>query len=94
MIRAGAGLEGFRLDAARELVQYSVRRGLISADEGEELMQEVTGAVKGRRARGKARKVAPARKGAKRPAKKPAKKEAAKKKPAKKTAGAKRVKKR
>lgn len=61
MIRAGAGLEDFRLDQAQELVQYSVRRGLISADEGDEVMLEVTGAARGRRT-GKRRKAAPARK--------------------------------
>ena len=50
MIRAGAGLESFRLDLAQELVQYSVRRGLIGADEGDELMQDVTASARGRRA--------------------------------------------
>ena len=85
MIRAGAGLEDFRLDQAQELVQYSVRRGLISADEGDEVMLEVTAVAKGRRA-GKRRKAAPARK--KKAARKPAKKKAVKK-PAKKAARAK-----
>jgi polyhydroxyalkanoate synthesis regulator phasin len=102
MIRAGAGLESFRLDQAQELVQYSVRRGLISADEGDELMQEVSASTRGRRAAAKAGKVKKAKKAAKKPlkkkpAKKPAKK-AAKKKPVKqKPAGkkpAKKVKKR
>lgn len=89
MIRAGAGLESFRLDLAQELVQYSVRRGLISADEGDELMQAVTASARGRRAAARGRKAAVARK---KPAKKskPAKKKAAKKplkkKPAKKAA--------
>jgi len=82
MIRAGAGLEDFRLDQAQELVQYSVRRGLISADEGDELMLEVSATARGKRA-GKRRQVAPARK---RPAgkakKKAPKKSAAKKQPA------------
>ncbi|MGD8727553.1 MAG: hypothetical protein PVH40_07905, partial [Gemmatimonadales bacterium] len=30
MIRAGAGLDEFRLEHSKELVQYAVRRGLIS----------------------------------------------------------------
>jgi polyhydroxyalkanoate synthesis regulator phasin len=87
MIRAAAGLEGFRLDQVQELVQYSVRRGLISADEGDELMQEVSASAKGRRAAAKARKAKPAKKAAKRPLKKqPGKKQPAKKAAKKKTA--------
>ncbi|UCF40053.1 MAG: hypothetical protein JSW43_09955 [Gemmatimonadota bacterium] len=79
MIRAGAGLEDFRLDQAQELVQYSVRRGLISADEGDELMLEVSATARGKRA-GKRRQAAPARK---RPAGKATKKAApARKRPA------------
>jgi polyhydroxyalkanoate synthesis regulator phasin len=88
MIRASAGLEGFRLDQAQELVQYSVRRGLISADEGDELMQDVSASAKGRRAAANARKAKKAakKKSAKKSAKKVAKKKPAiaKKKPAKK----------
>ena len=92
MIRAGAGLEGFRLDLAQELVQYSVRRGLIGADEGDELMQDVTASARGRRAAARGRKAGVARKkpAKKQAAKKPLKKKpatkAAKKKPAKKAA--------
>jgi len=48
MIRAGAGLDEFRLADVDELVQYSVRRGLISADEGERVTAEVKAAGKGR----------------------------------------------
>lgn len=44
MIRAGAGLGDFRLSDVDELMQYSVRRGLISADEAERLTEEVRGA--------------------------------------------------
>ncbi|MFQ6046760.1 MAG: hypothetical protein ACE5PT_10465 [Gemmatimonadales bacterium] len=51
MIRAGAGLERFSLRDADELVQYSVRRGLISAHEGERLLAEVTVAAGRRRGR-------------------------------------------
>jgi hypothetical protein len=100
MIRAGAGLDAFRMDSAAELVQYSVRRGLISGDEGDELMAEVTAVAGRRRGRSKpaakkpARKAKPAKKTAKKPSKKPvkkpakkaAKRPAAKKQPAKKKA--------
>ena len=91
MIRAGAGLDAFRMDSAKELVQYSVRRGLISADEGDELMAEVTAVAGRKRGRPKpaAKKPAakkPATKAAKKPAKKAAKKPAAKKKAPKKGA--------
>ena len=76
MTRAGAGLEEFRLDSAKELVQYSVRRGLINADEGDELMAEVKAVVKERRARkrkakgGAAKRAKPAKKAVKKTAKK------------------------
>jgi hypothetical protein len=59
MIRAGAGLEGFQLEHAKELIQYAERRGLVGSSEAEELLAEVS-AVGGRR-RG------PARSGAKKP---------------------------
>jgi len=84
MTRAGAGLEEFRLDSAKELVQYSVRRGLINADEGDELMAEVKAVAKERRARKRkakgraAKKAKPAKKAVKKPVKKPAKKPAKK----------------
>jgi len=81
MIRAGAGLDAFRMDSAKELVQYSVRRGLISADEGDELMAEVTAVAGKRRGRSKPAGKKPAKKAAKSPAKKAA---AKKTKPAKK----------
>lgn len=51
MIRAGAGLGDFRLADVDELMQYSVRRGLISADEAERLTEEVRGAGRGGRSR-------------------------------------------
>jgi len=41
MIRAGAGLGEFRIQDARELVQYATRRGLIPSSEGVELLEEV-----------------------------------------------------
>ncbi len=46
MIRAGAGLGDFRETDANELVEYAVRRGLIGAQEGEELLAEVKEAAK------------------------------------------------
>ncbi len=85
MIRAGAGLDNFRLDSARELMEFSVRRGLINSDERDELMAEVKAAARARKGRSKkaagAKKAKPARKVAKKPAKKQAKKPA--RKPAK-----------
>jgi polyhydroxyalkanoate synthesis regulator phasin len=61
MIRAGAGFEPFRLDAAKELIQYAVRRGLISVDESEELLVDVTAVARKRRGRVKAGAKQPAR---------------------------------
>jgi polyhydroxyalkanoate synthesis regulator phasin len=78
MIRVAAGLESFRLDQAQELVQYSVRRGLISADEGDELMQDVSASARGRRA---AARAGTGKKAAKKPLKKKPTKKPAKKKP-------------
>ena len=63
MIRAGAGLEEFHMESAKELVQYAVRRGLISSGEGDQLLEDVkaSGAGKGRRRKAGARKAAPRR---------------------------------
>jgi hypothetical protein len=69
MIRAGAGLGDFRMSDVEELVQYSVRRGLISADEGERLTQEVHATGRGRSRGSKSGRGKPAKKPA---AKKPA----------------------
>jgi hypothetical protein len=44
MIRAGAGLENFRMDSAKELVQFAERRGLMSSGEGDRLLEEVAAA--------------------------------------------------
>jgi hypothetical protein len=92
MIRAGAGLGEFRLDNAKELVQYAVRRGLISGAEGDHLLEEVVAVApkKGSR-RTSVTKKARARKKAT-PKKATQKKAAAKKKPAKKKATPKRAK--
>jgi len=48
MIRAGAGIEEFDLGYAEELVQYAVRRGLIGASEGDEVLADVRAVSKGR----------------------------------------------
>jgi polyhydroxyalkanoate synthesis regulator phasin len=41
MISAGAGLAGFAVESAKDLVQYMVRRGQMTADEAEKLVKEV-----------------------------------------------------
>lgn len=52
MIRAGAGTGEFRVEDANELIQYAVRRGLVGADEGERLTNEVNAPpLSGRRSR-------------------------------------------
>jgi len=48
MIRAGAGIEEFDVGYAEELVQYAVRRGLIGASEGDEVLADVRAVSKGR----------------------------------------------
>ncbi len=51
MIRAGAGVRPFSHEHAEELVQYAVRRGLIGAAEGDEVLEDVRGAKRGGRSR-------------------------------------------
>ena len=51
MIRAAARVGDFWWDDAQELVQYAVRRGLISADEGDELLADVKATGRARRSR-------------------------------------------
>jgi hypothetical protein len=91
MIRAGAGLGEFRLDNAKELVQYAVRRGLISGAEGDRLLEEVRAVSprKGSRRASVAKKARAKKKAT--PKKATPKKAAAKKKTAKKTATSKRA---
>ena len=55
MIRAGAGTGEFRLSDVEELIQYSVRRGLIGAEEGDRVMAEVTEAERRKRVRKRGR---------------------------------------
>jgi hypothetical protein len=76
MIRAGAGLRPFAFPEAEELVQYSVRRGLINQTEGEQVLAEVRAAGS---AAARAAKKAPAPKAARKPA--PARKAPARPKP-------------
>ncbi len=51
MIRAAARVGDFWWDDVQELVQYAVRRGLISADEGDELLADVKATGRARRSR-------------------------------------------
>ncbi len=51
MIRAAARVGDFWWDDAQELVQFAVRRGLISADEGDELLAAVKATGRARRSR-------------------------------------------
>jgi polyhydroxyalkanoate synthesis regulator phasin len=44
MISAGAGLAGFAVESAKDLVQYMVRRGQMTADEAEKLLKEAEAA--------------------------------------------------
>lgn len=94
MIRAAAGTAEFRLEDANELVQFAVRRGLISADEGDQLLVEAKQATRGRRGGGRRpsakKRPATKRRATKRPAKnkaartgRPVKKAATRKKAAK-----------
>lgn len=41
VINAAAGITGFAIESARDLVQYMIRRGQMTPDEGERLMREV-----------------------------------------------------
>jgi urease accessory protein UreF len=67
MIRAAAQLRPFSFSEADELVQYAVRRGLISASEGEQVLADVRDAETEARRRARAEKRA-ARKTAAKPA--------------------------
>jgi hypothetical protein len=43
--RAAAGVGSFRIQDARELIRYAVRRGLIGGDEGDRFSAEIEGAA-------------------------------------------------
>lgn len=70
MIRAGAGAGPFHLDDAQELVQYAVRRGLISSDEGDELLAQARAAARDRSRAAKAAAKGKSKRSVKKPAKK------------------------
>jgi len=73
MIQTGAGLRPFDYGEADELIQYAVRRGLISAGEGERVLAEVRETAQGRRslAKGAGAESKPAAKKPRPAAKKP-----------------------
>lgn len=75
IIRAAAGTGEFRVEDARELIQFAVRRGLIGNDEGERLAGELNSAP----APSRGKPASKAEKPHHRPASKPAKRPAAKK---------------
>ena len=81
VIRAAARLTDFALDDAEELVKYSVRRGLLGAEEGDRLLVDVRAAARKREERALVRAHPVAKKAHKKPA---AKKKAAPKAKAKK----------
>lgn len=81
VIRAAARLTDFALDDAEELVKYSVRRGLLGAEEGDRLLVDVRAAARKREERAAVRAHPPAKKTHKKPvAKKKAAPKAGKKK--------------
>src|SRR6266545_7173347 len=45
VINAAAGLSGFVIESARDLVQYMVRRGQMTQDEADKLIHEVEAAM-------------------------------------------------
>ncbi len=51
MIRAGGGVRPFSYQYAEELVQFAVRRGLIGAAEGDEVLEDVRSVKRGGRSR-------------------------------------------
>ena len=58
VISAGAGIAGFAIESARDLVQFMVRRGQMTADEGDKLIREAEAAHEKRPASEKARPTA------------------------------------
>ena len=65
VIGAAAGLAGFAVESARDLVQYMVRRGQITHDEADKLIREAESAQSRRGGRSSASKPAPAETSAK-----------------------------
>jgi hypothetical protein len=56
--RAAAGVGPFRIQDARELIKYAVRRGLIGTDEGDRVSAEVEGAAAAKAEKAATRKAA------------------------------------
>ena len=56
--RAAAGVGPFRIQDARELIRYAVRRGLIGSDEGDRVSAEVEGAAAAKAEKAATRKAA------------------------------------
>jgi len=79
VIGAAAGLAGFAVESARDLVQYMVRRGQMTQDEADKLIREAEEAHGRRSGRASAGKAA----AAERPAKSEKASESAKREPAK-----------
>src|SRR6201995_4698321 len=55
VISAGAGITGFAIESARDLVQYMVKRGQMTADEGDKLIRAAEAAHEKRPASEKTR---------------------------------------
>lgn len=85
LVRAGAGIGDFDEADAKELVQYATRRGLLGADEGAKLLEDVKQASKAARSTKKAKT---AKKAAKKATKKAPSGKAARPSAPKKTASA------
>ena len=62
VISAAAGLAGFAIESARDLVQYMVRRGQMTQDEADRLLREAEDAQKGRKSAAKSIRAIPVHK--------------------------------
>ena len=62
VISAAAGLTGFAIESARDLVQYMVRRGQMTQDEADRLLREAEDAQKGRKSAAKSIRAIPVHK--------------------------------
>ena len=90
VINAAAGLTGFVIESARDLVQYMVRRGQMTQEEADKLIREVEAAMPKRKP-GAAAHASPKSTSAHKPAHASAAKKAAVKKPAAKKPAPKKV---
>src|SRR5918912_1403071 len=62
VISAAAGLAGFAVESARDLVQYMVRRGQMTQEEADRLIREAEEAYNRRKPREREREAAPGKK--------------------------------